>query len=132
MGLVGQIQKDIQSIRGNPAGFGVSVLFEAPTSPVATATIYCTTKKHHTVFDEFGQQVRNKANTLNASVTVSTLSLNDANYPYRNNDARISFKGHYVTWADVTGTPIKYAVNEWLPNEQTGEIVLILGLYGTN
>jgi hypothetical protein len=128
MGLVEQIQRDIQSIRGNKSDFGVDITLTAPTSPLTVAVITGTTKKHHTIMDEMGMPARNKANVINATCTVPTLSLDAVDYPYRTAGNRVSFKNHIVSWADIA-TTWTYKVEEWYPNEQTGEIVLILGFY---
>ena len=132
MGLVEQIQRDIQSIRSNKSDFGIDITLTAPTSPLTVAVITGTAKKHHTTMDELGLPVRNKGNVINATVTVPTLSLIAANYPYRTDADRVSFKNHLVSWSDVSGT-WNYEVKEWYPNELYGEIVLILGFYnGSN
>lgn len=136
MGLIEQIQKDIQGITSNTNDFGVPLTFEAPTSPVTIVTVAGTVKKHHLTFDEFGAPIRGKANVLNATCSVSALTLNAATYPYTITDAdgvvKAYFKGHKVTWADVSGVPQTYIIDQWYPDDQTGMIVLILGEYGTN
>ncbi len=122
------VAQDIQQITTNSNDFAIPFVFTAPTSPVTVATIYGIGKKHHLEFDELGMV---KGNVTNATCTVSALSLNAVSYPYINSNNLISFKGHLVQWADVTGT-FQYVVNEWYPNEKTGQIVLILGNYAND
>jgi hypothetical protein len=132
MGIVEQARLDIQQILGNSNDFGVSLTLFAPTSPVTELTIVGTIKKHHTVFDELGVPTRSKANTVNASCTVSMLTLDENNYPYLNANHRADFKGHKVSWADSTGNTIMYVVEQWFPDYQTGSVSFELTYYGTN
>lgn len=129
MGLEDIIRNDILAIRTNTNDFGTAITFQAPTSPVTTATIVGKVNKHHLVFDAMGMV---KANVLNGSVSVSMLSLTAASYPFRNSEGRVTFKGHMVTWTDVTGLPQTYVIEEWYPDEVTGLLTLILGEYGAN
>lgn len=122
------IQRDIQSILNNKADFAIDIVLTAPTSPVTVITTQGTVKKHHTTMDELGMPARTKGNTINATCTVSTVSLDAASYPYRNSEERVSFLNHIVLWVDISGT-WTYKVEEWLPDEVTGNIVLILGFY---
>ncbi len=129
MSLTTQIQQDALDITTNLNDFGVSLTFTAPTSPIMVITVGGTIKKHHTDLDELGQV---RGNSLNASCTVSELALNAVNYPVRNANGQVTFKGHLVSWTDITGSEIKYAINEWHPDNKTGLIVLILGNYAAN
>lgn len=132
MGIVEQARLDIQQILGNSNDFGVSLTLFAPTSPVTELTIVGTIKKHHTMYHEYGMPARSKANTVNATCTVSMLTLDENNYPYLNAEHRADFKGHKVSWIDSTGNEILYAVNQFYPDYQTGSVTLELGYYGTN
>lgn len=128
MGLFEQIQRDIKSIVTNLNDFGVPIILTAPTIPITTVTVAGTIKKHHLTYDEFGNvKASINANVTNATCSVSALTLNAENYPYRNAENLVTFKGHKATWTDVSGLPITYAVNQWFPDAQTGMIVLILG-----
>jgi len=129
MGLTEQIQQDLLAITTNANDFGVSLTFTAPTSPVIVVTTTGTAKRHHLEFDEMGMV---KGNSLNATCTISELALRALSYPVRNTNGDVTFKGHLVTWTDITGSAITYAINEWFPDETTGLIVLILGDYGAN
>lgn len=131
MGLIEQVRLDVQSIRGNPNDFGQLLTLIAPTSPETVINIYGTARKNHTQMDEFGLKVRSKGNTIYASCTVSMLTLNENNYPYRDSEEKTTFKGHRVNWTDISGE-YNYEVNEWEPNENAGEVVLKLGFYGTD
>lgn len=126
MGLMDTIAQDIKSILTNTNDFGVNITLYAPTSPQKVVTVGGTVKKHHLTFDENGMV---KGNVKNATCTVSELSLNAANYPVRNANGEVTFEGHRVSWSDVNGTAITYAVNEWWPDERLGVLVLILGDY---
>lgn len=128
MGLIAQIQSDIQSIRTNTNDFAVSITLTATDSPATSVTTAATVRKHHTQMNELGIPARNKGNTIQASCTVSTLALDELNYPYRNNGDRVTFKNHKVSFSDIAGN-WNYKVEEWYPNEMLGEIVLILGLF---
>ena len=128
MGLIQTIQRDIQRVLGNTTEFAQSVTLIAPTSPITSVTTTGTVKKHHTVTDELGNKVRARGNTINATLTVSTLTLNALNYPYRDSNGRVTFKGHKVAWTDVNAEYV-YLVNEWYPDEVTGNISLELAFY---
>lgn len=122
------IQKDVKSILTNVGDFGTGIVLTAPTSPVTTLSFTGFLKKHHTTYDASGIKSRSKGNTMTATVDVSTLTLDDNDYPYRNDDGRADFKNHLVTVSDVSGE-YTYKVEEWYPNEFTGNIVLVLGYY---
>lgn len=125
MGLIDQIRLDVREILSNSNDFAVDIKLTAPTSPATILLTKGTIKKHHTVYDETGVPVRAMGNTINVTCTVSTLNLDDANYPYRLDTGRVSMKNHKVQFSDVSGD-YTYLVEEWLPNELTGNIVLIL------
>ena len=80
------------------------------------------------VMDELGNMVRGKGNAINATLTVSALTLDALNYPYRDSEGRVTFKNHKVVWADINAE-YTYLVNEWYPDEITGNISLQLGFY---
>jgi hypothetical protein len=123
MDLTAQAIADIAFITSNTNDFGVPVTFTAPTSPLTIRTVGAQTTKHHTDFDELG----NVVNTKKASVSVSEIVLNAAGYPVRTSAGLVDFNGHLVSWKDSNGTTFQYTVDEWLPDEKVGNIVLILG-----
>lgn len=126
MGIIEQARLDMQQILGNSNDFGVSLTLLAPTSPVTTLEIVGTVKKHHIRFDEIGMPVRTSGNTVNATVTVSMLTLDEAEYPYLTAAKRADFKGHKVSWIDSTGNDVTYIVNQWYPDYLTGSVSLEL------
>jgi len=123
-----QVQKDIQSILGNP-NEREPITLTAPTSPLTVANVYGTAKKHHLLFDENGMV---KGNVTNATCTISILDLDAINYPYKNANGEVAMQRHTATWSDVSGVPVTYVVNEWYPDQTTGNVVLILGDYAAN
>jgi hypothetical protein len=130
MGLFEQIQADIKSILENTSDFGVPITLTANDSPATVVNVKGTIKKHHTVYDDMGMPARTKGNTVNATCSVSMLSLNAVSYPYLNAEGRVSFKNHKATWSDATGNSIEYIVKEWYPDYQTAMIALELAFNG--
>lgn len=125
IGLTQQIQNDIHEITTNKRDFGITLVFEnANTSPVTIATLEGTGKKINLVFDELGMV---KAQGRTATCSVSELTFEAANYPYKVNGI-IDFNNHYVTMTEATSSA-KYVIKSWTPDEKYGLIVFDLGDY---
>lgn len=122
MGLMDEINLDIQDITGNLNEFGVSITFTAPTGE--TATVVGTASKHFMNFDfDTGKNV----NSQNAHVTVSEAFLIAADYPVRNPAGNVNMKRHRVSYIDSTGAAGSYEILEQFPDQAIGLIVFILG-----
>lgn len=123
MGLIGQAQKDWETITNNTAEFGVELRFTAPTGE--TATVNGLHTKHHLGFNTEGQPVNSKT----AFVTVSEKLLTDAEYPVRNSSGEVNLNKHRVAVKDSTTELKQYMILQWLPDETLGAITLMLGDY---
>lgn len=126
MGLIDQINKDIQQITGNSGEFGVEVTITSPSN--ISVTLIALHAKHHTDFNTDGLA----HNTTIASVAVSEEFLIESGYPVRGADNEVYLKNHRVDVADSTGRVDNYVIREWFPDETIGLIVLILGKYAEN
>jgi hypothetical protein len=123
MGLMDEINEDIQDITGNLNEFGVSITFTTPDG-VASATVVGTASKHFMNFDfDSGKNV----NSQNAHVSVSEAFLIAANYPVRNPAGNVNMKRHRVSYIDSTGVSGSYEILEQFPDQAIGLIVFILG-----
>lgn len=122
MGLIEQINKDIQQITGNLNEFGIQLTLISPSSDIASVVgIHA---KHHTGFDDEGFPINSKI----ASVAISEQFLTDQNYPTRIN-GEVNLKRHKVKAKDSTGVENTYMIREFFPDETIGLIVCILGDY---
>lgn len=111
----------------NLDGFGVEIKLIAPTGEEADVAGLHT--KHAQGFDpETGRPVSSK----NAHVSVTEIQLMEAYYPYRNQKGEVKMRDHKVEVKDSTGLTKQYKVNDAMPDETLGVIVMILGDYGTN
>lgn len=126
MGLIEESRKDAQRIITDLNGFGQSIEFIAPTGE--SIPISGLHKKIRLGVD---LQTGNIVNSLVATVTVTSLDLFAANYPYRNLDGHgeVNLDGHLVNVKDVTGDVINYSVQSWHPDETVGLIVVYLQYY---
>lgn len=123
MGLIEQIQQDIQDITTDTDGFGVDMRLIAPDSTELELQGLHT--KHHMGYDQDGRMV----NTKNAHVSFSEDVLVDASYPYRDTNGEVHLEGHRVVVKDSTRQDVEYVIREWYPDETIGLIVCILGDY---
>ena len=122
-GLVERAKDDWQRFISDPDGFGVTINFEAPAPGSETADVVGLATKHHIGIDTEG----NPANVKNVHVSVSEQLLIDANYPTRNGNDEVDFKGHKVSFKDSRGIEKTYIVQQKFPDETVGIITLILG-----
>lgn len=133
MGLMDNIQKDVQRITTEARGFSVPVLFSV-TDGVTVTSVTCNAiaVKHNISIDETTGDIRTGivSNSRTVRVTVSELALKAKNYPVRNTNNHVDLIGNQVTWTDVSGVQATYVVKEQYPDETTGCIVLFLGTYG--
>lgn len=123
MGIIAQARLDINDIVTNANDFGVTLVFEAPTSPVTIKTIIGTGKHISLKFDELGM-VQGRGS--NATCTVTEAALIAASYPYKDGNGNITFERHKVTMTDATATGV-YMVDTWTPDKTLGLIVLEMG-----
>ncbi len=123
MGLIEQAKKDAQRIISDLSGFGQSIEFIAPTGEIVTVT-----GLHKKIRLGVDLQTGNIINSLVATVTVTSLDLFAAGYPYRNIDGHgeVNLEGHLVNVKDVTGDIINYSIQSWHPDETVGLIVCYL------
>ena len=121
MNLTDQAIADAAFITSNQNDFGVECVFVSPTQ--TTATVFVLHTKHNTAYDsETGERINSKI----ASIAVSEIVLNAANYPTRDDQGECTLKNHRVSIADSTGIVNEYKVSENYPDEKLGLIVLIL------
>tara|TARA_R110002167_G_scaffold24774_6_gene86670 strand:- start:727 stop:1104 length:378 start_codon:yes stop_codon:yes gene_type:complete len=121
MNLTEQAIADAAFITSNGNDFGVECVFVSPLSVTATVNVLHT--KHNTGYDaDTGERI----NTKIASIAVSEVVLNAANYPTRDGTGECTLKNHRVSLADSTGIVKEYKVSENYPDEKLGLIVLIL------
>jgi hypothetical protein len=123
VGLLAQIQADVQAITSNANEFAFPVVFVSPDSPPTTATVNCTGTRHHNDFDNEGAPRIGRQ----ASITVAEGLLTAAAYPVRNGNNEVNLKNHKCTWTDSAGISRTYFINKWMPDERLGLIVCILG-----
>ncbi len=124
MGLVDQIQKDVQQITSDLGGFATSLIFFVTNGQtVVTATCNGIAVNHNLAVNEYGIDINSKT----ARVTVSELALRALSYPLRDSNNRVSLKEHRVTWTDISGIQATYIIREQFPNGQTGLIRCTLG-----
>lgn len=124
MGLTDRAKKDIERITSDLNGFGVAMIFTAPTGE--TTDVVGIKKQHHLGIDpNLGTPINSKT----ATVSVSEKFLTDAGYPVRNADGIVAMQRHLVDVKDSTGISEKYIVEQWFPDETIGLIVFILGKY---
>lgn len=117
-------RRDLKTISGSTAGFGISMTFTSPEND--TATVNGLHTKHHLSIDpETGVPI----NAKTASVSVAEDFLTDKGYPTRNDNGEVSFAGHTVKVKDSTGTEVEYYCSQWFPDEKIGFIVIILQDY---
>lgn len=126
MGLLEQIQRDVQQITTDSRGFAQPVVFTTPGGTVSK-TVNAVAVKHSTSINEFGAPVRGKT----ARVTVSEHALYLAGYPVRNPDNTVNLKDHKVVWTDSENISYTYVINEIQPDRRVGMIVCTLGDYKT-
>lgn len=121
MGLLDVIKRDIEKITSNTDGFASEATFIAPTGETATVNLIHT--KHHLGFSV--EEARD-VNIKNVHVSVSEKFLVDADYPVRNSKSEVMLQGHKVQVADSTGRLCTYVVQQWMPDETIGLILIIL------
>ncbi len=128
MGLIEQINNDIQRITSNSNEFGVNIELIAPNGQ--RANIVGIHPKVHLGVDTEG----NIVNSRQARITFSerTLVGVNVNYPLRNANGDVDLKKHLVNVADSTGNIKNYRVQSWMPDETIGLILVQLESYGTN
>lgn len=125
MGLIEQIQKDVQFITTDGRGFAVPVVFTTPNGidPAVSVTCNCIAIKHSMTVTEYGVPIKAKT----ARVNVSEAALQTLGYPVRNEAGVIMLKGHLVNFTDSAGLTYNAIINEIYPDRTTGNIVCTLG-----
>jgi hypothetical protein len=118
--------QDFQRFTGNKTGFfGVDFTIKTPDLATELTSIGLH-NRHHNGFDSDGRAVNSKVSSLTVAESVFIV----ANYPYlKFND--IDLENHVVTINDAAGRLRSYVVQEYMPDETIGSIVLILGVYGS-
>lgn len=124
MNLVDRARRDAKRIVNNDVnGFGTAITLSTIVDEEEVSEGFIgTAKRHNIVFDETGAMV----NATNATVTLCIKDLEDSAYPYKASSGKIFLKNHTVKFSDSTGEQT-YIVQEQLPDEYLGLIVLILG-----
>lgn len=123
MGLLDQIQKDIQRITTDQSGFGVQLTMKAPSGEVVTFT-GLHTKINMGVDDE-----GNIINSRRAHISFSEKVVTDLGYPVRNSSGEVDLKNHLVIAKDSTGADCNYMFMSVMPDETIGLITAILEIY---
>lgn len=111
----------------NSGGYQIDIEIKTPDNSL-TINITGWAVKHHYSFDTDGNQV----STKNARITVDEDVLKALNYPFRTTKKgipEVDMQGHKVSFIDSSGLPCNYKVNQSIPDENFGLIVLILGDY---
>jgi hypothetical protein len=121
MSLVQRAINDIKAITSNKSDWAVGITLVSPTAETITTTGLFT--KHHLGVDTDG----NIVNSKNTHISISEENL--AGYPVRNLKGEVALRGHLATVKDSTGTSKTYKIEQSLPDETIGLIVMILGDY---
>lgn len=124
MGLRDQAKQDIEGITSNKeSGFGIDMIFTAPTSE--TATITGISSVIHLGVDTDGNMV----NAKKAHISFSEKFLIDAGYPVRNAQNQVDLVGHIIQVKDSAQILRKYQMQNIFPNETVGLITCTLEDY---
>ena len=111
----------------NSGGYQIDIEIKTPDNAL-TINISGWAVKHHYFFDTDGNQV----STKNARITVDEDVLKAKGYPYRTSKKgipEVDLQGHKVSFVDSSGGLCNYKVNQSIPDENFGLIVLILADY---
>ena len=120
--LLDRARKDMQKITNKE--FSVQLTFTANTGE--TAAVRGLASKHHLgINPETGAIV----NVKNTHVSVAEADLVAESYPVRNANKDVAMYNHLVTYTDSAGNEFTYRVNDAMPDETLGIIVLTLGDY---
>lgn len=122
MGLLDDIRKDIKNITSDENEFGVAITLISPTVTMEVVGLHT---KHYLGVDTDG----NIVNSKNAHIAISESNL--SGYPVRNAKGEVAMRGHLARCKDSTGTEKTYKIEQTLPDETVGLIVIILGDYAT-
>jgi hypothetical protein len=115
--MINRIRKDIDLI--TQKDFAVDLIFNNLND--VEVTVKGLMSKHNLIYDPTtGLPIKGK--NIHCAVTTRVLDL--VEYPYKNAGGEIAISGHHVTFEGK-----EYVINETLPNETTGLIVIILGEY---
>lgn len=117
MGLLSDIQQDIQDITSNADEFGVEMTISNGTDSITVVGLHA---KRHLMDDTDGNNISTRKSYVSFSESLMT------GYPVRINNV-VSMIGHTVTVPDSTGTRYTYVINQSYPDETVGLIVCILG-----
>ena len=120
--LLARARLDIQRIvRGE---FSSSVTFTNLDTVPKVVSVRALASKHHFSIDaSTGMPVNSK----NSHVSVDESALTTQGYTTRNAGGEVSLRMHYISYADSTGLIKNYRINEAMPDETLGLIVLTLG-----
>ena len=105
---------------------GTEITFTSNDSPPVVVTVKGLVTDHHLKVDSWinGGAQGAVVNARVASCSVSVGLLDDADYPYRNEEDRVSLKKHRVSW-ELNGISKEYVVSEWYMDEGVGHLVII-------
>lgn len=124
MGILDLIREDVNMITADLDGFGVEMLFEAPSPSVAVANVVGLHTKHNMAYSPEGRPV----NSRTAHITVAESALVELSYPVRNAKGEVYLKDHQVSVKDSTGTLYTYKITEFMPDETVGTITCQLSI----
>lgn len=119
--LLRMAREDFEEL-SSTGGFEEDIIITNPLN-LQTASFKNFHTKHHLAIDTDG----NPYNSQSAHICVLRKELDNQSYIYINPKTnKIDFRGHRVTVKDSFELKT-YVVNEFLPNETLGFIILILG-----
>jgi hypothetical protein len=122
--LLARARADIQRIAQGE--FSSEVTFTNLAATPVTVTVRALASKHHFQIDA---QTGMPVNSKNTHCSVAEASLLAAGYTVRNAAGDVNLRNHKVTYKDSTGNARTYRINEAMPDETVGLIVLTLGDY---
>lgn len=120
------LDRAIQDLKRFSQGeFTAEITFTQPsggggTSPV---TVRGFVSKHNLTIDP---ETGNPINAKNAHISVQESVLTDAGYVTRSGN-EISLYQHQVEWTDASGISFKFLIDDVMPSETFGLLVLMLG-----
>lgn len=120
--LLAQARKDIQKI--TQAEFGVDlVITDKLGNSVAVRGL---ASKH---FFQIDSNTGLPVSSKNTHVSINEQVLIDAGYTVRNANREVAMIGHLVTYSDSANNSWTFKINDIMPDETLGLIVLFLGDY---
>lgn len=111
--------------RFSQAEWSVEISLTTPDK-ANTVVINGLATRHHMSYDA---STGMPANVRNVHISVAESVLIDAGYTTRNANGEVSLRKHIATLTDANGTERTYKVDEVMPDDTIGCLVLILGDY---